>query len=186
MATDLYLVRHAHSVYTADEEGRPLSAGGIEDARTVTGLLKDKDIHCVISSPYLRAIQTVQGIADYIHQDIQIEKDFRERRLAGGPVEDFKLSIVKVWEDEQFAWEGGESNKAAQARGVSATLRVLERFEGNNVVIGTHGNIMVLIMNHFDRQYGFDFWKELSMPDIYMLSFRGNRLKDMERIWREK
>ena len=184
MKTNLYLVRHAHSVYTADEMGRPLSARGLDDAKMVTELLEKERIDYVFSSPYQRAIQTVEGIAAAIHREVELEEGFKERILAGKPVDDFELAIAKVWDDEDFAWEGGESNKAAQARGVSAMLRVLESCQGKNVVIGTHGNIMVLIMNHFDKQYGFDFWKELSMPDIYRLSFSGNRLIDIDRIWR--
>ncbi|KQB93786.1 phosphoglycerate mutase [Geobacillus thermodenitrificans] len=52
-------------------------------------------------------------------------------------------------------------------------------------MIGTHGNIMVLIMNYFDKQYDFRFWQRLAMPDIYQLSFRSNELMAIERIWKE-
>lgn len=100
------------------------------------------------------------------------------------PVEDFTSAITKVWQDFDFSWEGGESNKTAQRRGVNATLQVLENNTGKNVVIGTHGNILVLIMNHFDRKYEFEFWKELEMPDIYKLSFDGKKLVHVKRIWK--
>jgi 2,3-bisphosphoglycerate-dependent phosphoglycerate mutase len=43
---------------------------------------------------------------------------------------------------------------------------------------------MVLIMNFFDRQYDFSFWKNLDMPDIYKLTFDGKELRNVERIWR--
>jgi 2,3-bisphosphoglycerate-dependent phosphoglycerate mutase len=59
----------------------------------------------------------------------------------------------------------------------------LTRYEGNNIVIGTHGNIMVLIMNYFDEKFGFEFWKELKMPDIYKLTFDKSKLKEVNRIW---
>jgi 2,3-bisphosphoglycerate-dependent phosphoglycerate mutase len=62
----------------------------------------------------------------------------------------------------------------------------LEKYEGKNIVIGTHGNIMVLIMNHFDHQYDFYFWKKLDMPDIYKLTFEQKKLIDVQRIWGEK
>jgi 2,3-bisphosphoglycerate-dependent phosphoglycerate mutase len=71
----------------------------------------------------------------------------------------------------------------AQKRGIKATLKVLETYEGKNIAIGTHGNIMVLIMNYFDRKYGFSFWKDLDMPDIYKLSFDNMDLKEVNRIW---
>lgn len=183
LLTNLYLVRHAHSTYTPDELGRPLSERGFTDANTVTELLKGESINHVISSPYKRAVQTVEGIANYENKEIELVEDFKERKLAEKPVEDFLVAITKVWEDYDFSWKGGESNNIAQKRGVNATLQVLENYPGKNVVIGTHGNIMVLIMNHFDRKYGFEFWKELAMPDIYKLSFDEENLVQVKRIW---
>lgn len=184
MVTNLYLVRHAHSFFTPDELGRPLSERGIRDASHVTQLLKNEGIHHVISSPYKRAIQTVEGIAKYIDNEIEIVDAFKERVLSEKPVNDFENAIQKVWEDIDFHWEGGESNRIAQNRGVKATLNVLEKYKGKNIIIGTHGNLMVLILNYFDPSYGFNFWKELSMPDIYRLSFFGKELKDIKQIWK--
>lgn len=43
---------------------------------------------------------------------------------------------------------------------------------------------MVLIMNYFDNKYGYDFWKDLEMPDIYKLSFNKMKLIDVQRIWK--
>ncbi|CAM4471614.1 2,3-bisphosphoglycerate-dependent phosphoglycerate mutase [Paenibacillus endophyticus] len=181
--TNLYFVRHAHSVYTPDELTRPLSEQGLNDAKKVTEFLKDLSVEYVISSPYKRAVQTVEGIAAYIGGQLFILEDFRERLLSGMPVDDFQAAIERVWDDTSFAWDGGESNAAAQKRGVEAMLQVLSSYPGKNVVIGTHGNLLVLIMNAFDQSYGFEFWKQLAMPDIYKLSFEGTKLMEVKRIW---
>jgi 2,3-bisphosphoglycerate-dependent phosphoglycerate mutase len=181
--TNLYFVRHAHSTYTPDELGRPLSEAGFADAKKVTDFLKTEGIDIVVSSPYKRAVQTVEGIAKYIDKEVIILDDFKERTLTTVPTEDFTLAITKVWEDYNFSWEGGESNFIAQKRGVEATYHVLEKYKDKNVVIGTHGNIMVLIMNFFDKQYDFSFWKSLDMPDIYKLTFHGNELRSAKRLW---
>lgn len=185
METNLYFVRHAHSVYTPDELNRPLSEKGFQDAKKVTDLLKEEKIDSVISSPYKRAIQTVEGVARYIGKEVIIKEDFRERKLAKVPVENFDEAIAKVWRDIDFAFDGGESNKVAQKRGYDITQKVLQTYKGKNVVIGTHGNIMVLIMNYFDQAYDFSFWKQLAMPDIYQLTFEEQTLKKVQRIWRE-
>lgn len=182
MPTNLYFVRHAHSIYTPDELGRPLSERGFNDANIVTALLKNEAIDAVYSSPYKRAIQTVEGITKYIGNEIKIIDDFKERILAERPVEDFTEAITQVWEDYEFSWAGGESNRVAQKRGVNAALDVLESNKGKNVAIGTHGNIMVLIMNFFDSKFGFEFWNQLEMPDIYKLSFERQELHDVQRI----
>ena len=181
--TNLYFVRHAHSIYTPDELNRPLSERGFADAKIVTKLLKTEDIGIVVSSPYKRAVQTVKGIAEYINTEVEIIDGFKERTLSTVPANDFNLAITKVWEDYNFAWDGGESNNVAQKRGVATTLSILEKYEGENVVIGTHGNIMVLIMNFFDSQYDFSFWQDLEMPDIYKLTFDDKVLRNVEKIW---
>ncbi|WP_409290363.1 histidine phosphatase family protein [Peribacillus sp. SCS-37] len=183
MNTDIYFVRHAHSIYTPDEINRPLSEKGRADAIRVEGLLSKRNITNVISSPYQRAIGTVQGVADEFELDIELREDLRERLLSTEPVDDFAEAMNKVWSNPSIALEGGESNKEAQARGVRAVKSILKTYPGQSIVLGTHGNIMVLIMNYFDTQYDFSFWKRLDMPDIYKMSFNGGTLASTERIW---
>ncbi|EJV61258.1 phosphoglycerate mutase [Bacillus mycoides] len=182
--TTIYFVRHAHSTYTKEERERPLSEKGWLDAQNITSLLKDEKIDVVISSPYERAIQTVEGIANANKLSIQLEEDLRERLLSKEPVQDFNDAIQKVWEDWAFAYEGGESNDVAQRRAVLCMQNILGKYKGKNIVIGTHGNIMVLLMNYFDSKYDFQFWKTLHMPDVYKLTFNSNRFISAERIER--
>lgn len=183
MQTEVFLVRHAHAVFNADEQGRPLSEKGCADAHKVAAIINEYQVDHIYTSPYKRAIQTVEGIALYQNKEIRIEEDFKERKLADKPVADFDGAVRKVWENPQFNWKGGESNIEAQNRGVKAMRRLLKRHEGERIVIGLHGNIMVLIMQYFDEKYGFDFWKKLAMPDIYQLCFQGETLIGVKRCW---
>lgn len=185
MITNIYLVRHAHSTYTPEELSRPLSSKGAEAAEKVTALLLEKNINHIIASPYKRAIQTVEGLTQTLNLDIQIEEAIRERKLSEEPVEDFENSIMRVWKDFTFNFQGGESGLEAQSRGVKAILRIISEYRGQNIAVGTHGNIMVLIMNYFNKSYGYDFWTTLKMPDIYKLSFDGEKLMEVQRIWKE-
>ncbi|MGH0427698.1 histidine phosphatase family protein [Bacillus hominis] len=180
--TTIYFVRHAHSTYTKEERERPLSEKGWLDAQNITSLLKGEKVDVVISSPYERAIQTVEGIANANKLSIQLEEDLRERLLSKGPVQDFNDAIQKVWEDWTFAYEGGESSNVAQRRAVLCMQNIFKKYKGKNIVIGTHGNIMVLIMNYFDSKYDFQFWKTLHMPDVYKLIFDNNDFISAERI----
>jgi 2,3-bisphosphoglycerate-dependent phosphoglycerate mutase len=182
LQTHVYLVRHAHSEYTPDELSRPLSEKGAADARKVAEALKREGIGRILSSPYKRAVQTVAGISREIKVEIELREGFRERLLSSEPVGDFPSAISKVWEDERFAFQGGESNQEAKIRGAKAVLEVLRCYEGERIAIGTHGNIMALIMNYFDNRYDFRFWQQLGMPDIYCLTFDGVKLKKVRRI----
>ena len=58
----LFLVRHAHSDYGPDEM-RPLSESGHRAAQRVADLLEDRGVAMIVSSPYTRAVQTVQPLA---------------------------------------------------------------------------------------------------------------------------
>ena len=165
--TNLYFVRHAHSTYTPDELNRPLSERGFTDATQVTKLLKTEEIDIVVSSPYKRAVQTVEGIAKQIKIEVEIIEGFKERILTTVPAEDFTQTISKVWEDFNFSWEGGESNIVAQKRGIETTYNLLEEYKDKNVVIGTHGNIMVLIMNFLTNNMIFLFGK-ISICQTYI------------------
>jgi len=182
MNTNIFLVRHAHSTYTPEELTRPLSEKGFKDAEKISKILLNEDIHIVLASPYKRAIQTVEGVAKHINTEVITQDALKERKIAEDPVEDFQSAMTKLWTDFEFTFEGGESNLVAQKRGIDALSRVLNKYDGKNVAIGTHGNIMVLIMNYFDNKYDYDFWQNLSMPDIYKLSFQDNMFIGAERI----
>ncbi|WP_267917526.1 hypothetical protein [Lederbergia citrisecunda] len=42
---------------------------------------------------------------------------------------------------------------------------------------------MTIIMNYFNQQYGFDFWRSTTKPDIYRLVFSNELLLNVTRIW---
>lgn len=184
--TTIYFVRHAHSTYTPDEFARPLSERGMRDVAEITNLLIDEGIDIVTSSPYKRAVQTVQGIADYLGQDVVVMDDLRERTLTSEPAKDFTSAMETVWKNPAFAWEGGESNVQAQSRGIEALQSLLLTYEGKKVVLGTHGNIMVLMLNYFDARYGYDFWKKLDMPDLYKATFENNTLMSVDKLYKSQ
>lgn len=114
--TEIYFVRHAHAYYSEDEYHRPLSAQGQRDTERVTNLLKHQRIDAVYASPYRRAIQTVEGIAQARHLPVQTVDGLKERQLSTGMLEDFHAAVLRVWHEPSFAWAGGESNQQATAR----------------------------------------------------------------------
>ncbi|MDX8044471.1 histidine phosphatase family protein [Gracilibacillus sp. S3-1-1] len=183
MLTHVFFVRHAHSAYTPDELGRPLSQKGLADAKRVSDILEKEKIDVIISSPYQRAIQTVEKVAKTRRKEIILEEAFKERTLSVKPVKDFPFAIAKVWEEPTFAWDGGESNVIAQKRGVQGLLNTLDKYEGQHIVIATHGNILTLIMNFFNEKYDVHFWETLDMPDVYHVTFEQKKLEAVNRLW---
>ena len=83
----------------------------------------------------------------------------RERLLSTEPVSNFNDAMQNVWKDWSFAYEGGESNTVAQKARCNMYTKYIKKYEGKNIVIGTHGNIMVLLMNYFNWKYDLSFGK---------------------------
>ena len=117
--TTFYLVRHAHATWTPNED-RPLSTRGRQDAFRVADVLKAYPITHIYSSPYRRARETVEPLAERIHLPINELGGLRERQLAAGPVDDFDAAVEATWRDPSFSHPGGETNAAAQGRGAGA------------------------------------------------------------------
>jgi 2,3-bisphosphoglycerate-dependent phosphoglycerate mutase len=168
--TVLDLVRHAHAVWTPDEQ-RPLSPRGRRDAERLAGVLASCPIDAIYASPYRRARETVAPLARRLGLPVRVEADLRERRLGAEPVADFLAAVQALWADPQWAWPGGESNAAAQRRGVALLRRLRARHPGEHVVLGTHGNLLALIVQHVDPGVDFAFWRALTMPDVYRLTW---------------
>lgn len=177
-----YLVRHAHADWSPDDD-RPLSARGHRDALRVADTMDSFPIHRVISSPYRRAVQTVEPLANRKHLKIEKRGAFRERELGSYSTATFDEAVRLTWEDPNFAHPGGETHRGAQIRGVGGIQKLLdERVEGP-LVIGTHGNLLALILNHYNPSLGYAFWQALTMPDIYYLEVAESGEVRIERIW---
>jgi 2,3-bisphosphoglycerate-dependent phosphoglycerate mutase len=174
--THFYLIRHAHAHWMPDE-GRPLSAKGQENALRVAELLGKSPITSIYSSPFQRARQTVSPLADRLGLPIHIEPGLRERELGDAPgYTDFHAAVERVWQDPSYAHPGGESNAVAQRRGVTVVERLRAQYPGGHVVLSTHGNLMALVLQHYDAQIDYNFWKALTEPDVYALQLEGDEV----------
>ncbi|WIV20950.1 histidine phosphatase family protein [Paenibacillus polygoni] len=186
--THIYMVRHAESIYIHGEaRSRGLTEKGLEYARCVANVFSGIKVDLVASSPYRRAIQTVQYVAEQKGLSIVEYENLRER-LIKGPLYEEKWEVVleaikTSFDDKDYALDGGESTKQAQKRSIPVLELLLKQYAGKHVVMGTNGNIMTLMMNYYDSNYGFSFWKQTTMPDIYHLIFRDMKLTKVERIW---
>lgn len=183
--TNVYFVRHAEPDYNNhDEMTRPLTAKGMEDAKRVTKFLRDKEIHEVLSSPFIRAIDTVKNFADEVGINIRIIQDFRERRVDSEWIEDFCTFTKKQWENFDYKLSDGESLRQVQERNINALNEVLSLYDGKNIVIGTHGTALSTIINHYEATYGYDDFDKMRvlMPWIVNMQFDGLECLKMTKI----
>lgn len=187
METVLFMIRHAQSPFVfGKERTRKLSEQGEHDAKAITEIMRKEKVDIIVSSPYSRAIQTIENIAIEKRLKMQFFEELKERPIKGEyklPKKDLLKAIKKSYDDKDYCLPGGETMRQAQERALPVISQLLNEYKGKNSIIGTHGNIMTIIMNYFDQQYGYKFWKGTSKPDIYKLSFNENKLSDVERLW---
>ncbi|PPA69554.1 histidine phosphatase family protein [Jeotgalibacillus proteolyticus] len=188
MNTIIYMIRHAKSPFIFGEERtRGLSKEGEIDSKKITDLMSKVKIDVIASSSYRRAIQTIEGIAEQKNIEIYPIEELRERQLKGAyklPDDEIQNAIKKSYEDLDYFLSGGESIREVQKRSIPVIKSLLNQYKGKTIVIGTHGNIMTIIMNYFNSKYEYDFWKNTTKPDIYKLVFADTRLQDVQRIWK--
>lgn len=174
--TNIYFVRHAKVTYTVDDHTRPLSEQGKIDVIKVIEFFREIKIDNIISSPYERAIHTIEGVANNKGLKIKCYDNLHERKVAYGIIDDFKNFTKKQWKDFGYKLDGGESLAEVQKRGNDVLREILDTYKDKNIIIGTHGTFLAVILNFYDTTYDFNFWKTMRMPDIYKLKFEKDKL----------
>lgn len=71
--------------------------------------------------------------------------------------------------------------REAMIRGVAVIEELIQRPEMNFVVV-THGNLLTLILKHYDDSFGFEAWSRLSNPDIYELRITGDKGREIQHL----
>lgn len=185
MKTTVYMVRHAESPYDeGTERTRGLTPKGKADIEKVTELLKDEEIDMIISSPYARAVLSVEGLAKHLNLEVQLFEDLRECYFGTEMIgsEELMASINEGFKNPEYFLPGGESNADCQKRAIAILKSILQKHKGKKIAVGTHGLVMTLMMNYFDQAYDFDFLNQLKKPDIYRMQFEDLELKEVTRL----
>ncbi|MDA2732483.1 histidine phosphatase family protein [Bacillus cereus] len=189
MNTYIYMVRHGESPkLDGGERTRGLTEKGSLDVHKVTDILKTEGIDTFISSPYKRAVLTIEKTANLYEREILIYENLKECMFSSGDqvISDKEVYplVQKMFSNPGYALAEGESYADCQRRVVKVLKEILMDFQGQKIVIGTHGLVMTLMMNYFDKQYGFEFLMNTSKPDIYKMEFKEKQLINVERLWK--
>jgi 2,3-bisphosphoglycerate-dependent phosphoglycerate mutase len=187
MTTMVYMVRHGESPKAGKERTRGLTSKGRLDAQRVMERLKGEEIDAVVSSPYIRSILTVEGLAELIGKEVIVYEDLKERVFSSEgrrvPDEELVPLLEKSFIHDDFALKGGESNADCQKRAVTVLKGLLGTYKDRKIVIGSHGAVMTLMMGYFDPKYDLEFLHSTTKPDIYRLEFNGQTLVGVNRFW---
>jgi 2,3-bisphosphoglycerate-dependent phosphoglycerate mutase len=181
---DVLLVRHAEPVAVGTpgvpDDDRPLTDAGRAAAEELAAELDGYEISAIYSSPYARAVETVTVLARRRALEVHLLADLRERRHSLEPDEAWRDTLARAWEDPDHALPGAESGRAAQRRAM-ATLDLLRSRhpDGGRLVLGSHGNLISLILHALEPGVDFAFHMAMPMPALYRLTHDGLRWRIM-------
>lgn len=175
MKKTFYLIRHCRA--TGQAPDAELTLEGRQQAEALTDFFKDIEIGHIISSPFTRAIQSIEPLAAARDLPIQIDDRLAERVLSTDDLPDWMEKLEQSFVNLDLKFEGGESAKEAAERGAEVMAEAPD-----NAILVTHGNMMGLLLKKFEEAYGFEEWKALSNPDVYILSIKGESTS-AKRLW---
>lgn len=181
--TKVYFVRHCEPNYNNhDDELRELSEKGLKDRKLATKFLEGKEIDYVLSSPYKRAIDTVKDFADKFNLEIKTVFDLRERKVDNCWIEDFDGFCKNQWNDFNYKLIDGETLKEVQNRNINALNKILKEYENKNIVIGSHGTALSMIINYYDKSFNYENFKKIKslMPWIVSFTFHEDKCLSIE------
>ena len=144
----------------------------------MAGFLSTLDIACIVSSPYRRAVQTIEPFAVQRRLPIELDARLIEHRLSGVDLPDWREQLRSSFSDLDRCLEGGESSRAARERALAAVEDVAAT--GQRTLLVTHGKLLALLLGVFDATVGYEVWEKLSNPDVYSINTRD---RSFRRIW---
>ena len=177
---EIVLVRHAEATavgtppWDINDDERPLTEKGLRDADELAFELDPYHFNAVYSSPYTRSMQTVAPTAARRSLEVQTLDDLRERRLTTELGKEWAQTLARAWADPDFAPPGGESGREAQRRGLRALdlLRARHAF-GGRLLVGSHGNLISLILQSLEPGVDHAFHVAMPNPAIFHLEHDG-------------
>ncbi|TFE00784.1 histidine phosphatase family protein [Jeotgalibacillus sp. R-1-5s-1] len=178
---ELYLVRHCEA--EGQEPEADLTKRGHLQAERLAAFFEKIDLHMLISSPFVRAVETAMPIAKLKKLIVKEDERLSERVLSSGDLPDWMDRLKASFADPELKMTGGESASEAAKRG----WEVIEEEAGisGTTVLVTHGNLLALILKNINPETGFDEWRALSNPDVYKLCYENNSWA-FSRVWTEK
>lgn len=175
MDKTIYLIRHCQA--TGQAPDAELTETGRAQAQELAEFLQNRQVIHFISSPFTRAIQSIEPAADRLDLPIEIDDRLAERLLSSEALPDWMEKLEESFGDADLNFAGGESGKEA----IDRAMKALNEMEDRTAAV-THGNLMGLLLKQIDTSYGFSEWIKLTNPDVYEVKIRNGNLSAV-RVW---
>jgi 2,3-bisphosphoglycerate-dependent phosphoglycerate mutase len=151
-------------------------------AQALADRLADCGIDYIVSSPFVRARASIAPLAHRRGLPVLTDARLVERVLSPAPLPDWEDRLRAAFADPDLCLPGGESGRAAQQR-VLAAVADIRRGAGAAPVLVSHGNLIALLLQHFDARFDFAAWRRLTNPDVFLVTLAPAGAT-VTRIWR--
>ncbi|MBM7542570.1 histidine phosphatase family protein [Amphibacillus cookii] len=178
----LILIRHCQA--EGQHKDSPLTNNGVNQARRLAEFLNSKGLKLdrIISSPYMRAVETIRPYARQNKIEIETDSRLQERILSDQPVDDWFDVVETSFKDMDYRLPGGESSNDALQRGLEVIKEAVEDPNHQQIAMVTHGNLLMLLLSQFEEGYGFTQWRLLKNPDIFIIEHEQD-FYQLQHIW---
>ncbi len=146
--------------------------------------MSDYPIDIIVSSSYTRAQQSIEPFAAKVGLPVHLDRRLIERTLSGSPIDNWREVVRDSFEDLELRVPGGESAGEVLERGWAAITTLIDGGYQFPIAV-THGNLLSLILNSLDSNFGYAGWESLSNPDVFALKEASDGRLVLERVWSE-
>jgi len=175
MDKTIYLIRHCQATGQAPEA--ELTEVGKKQAKDLSEFFQQRQVVHFVSSPFMRAIQSIEPAAKQLGLPIVIDGRLAERILSSEDLPDWMKKLEASFNDEELKFSGGESGKEATTRAMAA---LSDMKHGTAAV--THGNLLGLLLKSIDPRYDFSTWQKLTNPDVFKVEISDGQTS-VVRLW---
>jgi 2,3-bisphosphoglycerate-dependent phosphoglycerate mutase len=176
----IFVVRNAETAGQGAYDS--LTATGFAQASRLAVLLAREKIDRIVSSPYLRAIQTAEPLAQTPGLKIEMDDRLVERVLCGEPRSDWRELLESSFDDLDARLPGGDSSRDAMNRARDVIRDALDNAADTTSLI-THGCLLTLLLKSLDERFGFANWQVLAYPDVFRVTFSDDPLVIQRLDW---
>ncbi len=170
----IYLLRHCKA--TGQEYNAKLTSEGKESSIKLIPILSKLNIHEIHCSPMTRAIDTVSPFAEKNNIHINTTEVLQERILSLDAIPDWKSHLEKTFLDFDYKLENAESSNEALKR-IFTFVKSLDN--DKNHLIVSHGNLLTLLINKYDKNFGFIESLKIRNPDLFKLDLINEKIEHL-------
>ncbi|HAL09282.1 MAG TPA: histidine phosphatase family protein [Staphylococcus sp.] len=160
----IYVLRHCKA--NGQDINAQLTPEGQLTAKQLVPVLAKLHIEHIYVSKMDRTYETIKPFINEYKINITYDSRLNERILSNLPIDNWLTELKMTFSNFEYRVKNGETSSEAQKRILTVYNSITLQ---QNTLIVTHGNIMTLLLNHFDKQFGFDEWKNLNNPDLYVI-----------------